>query len=134
VNGSSGGTPITAEELNRLEAGIESIDDRVTALEEVGVSVQSASYTLALGDAGKSVEITSAVPTNVTVPTNAGVAFPIGTIIEIVQMGAGQVALAPAVGATLRSPNGLKLRAQYSSASIRKRASDEWVVAGDTIP
>jgi len=36
ADGSEGGTPITAAELNRIEAGIESMDDRVTALEDAG--------------------------------------------------------------------------------------------------
>lgn len=33
VDGVAGGTPITAAELNRVELGVESMDDRVTALE-----------------------------------------------------------------------------------------------------
>ena len=32
-DGSSGGTPIIATELNRIEVGIESMDDRTAALE-----------------------------------------------------------------------------------------------------
>lgn len=34
ADGSGGGTPITAAQLNRIEAGIESMDDRVTVLED----------------------------------------------------------------------------------------------------
>lgn len=34
VDGSGGGTPITAAQLNRVEQGVESMDDRVTALED----------------------------------------------------------------------------------------------------
>lgn len=33
VDGAAGGTPLTAAQMNRVEAGIESMDDRVTALE-----------------------------------------------------------------------------------------------------
>ena len=38
-----GGTPITAVELNRMESGIESMDDRVTAAESSITSVTSQS-------------------------------------------------------------------------------------------
>jgi hypothetical protein len=33
VDGTGGGTPIIAAELNRIEQGVESMDDRVSALE-----------------------------------------------------------------------------------------------------
>ena len=36
ADGPGGGTPVTADELNRLEQGVESMDDRVTALEAAG--------------------------------------------------------------------------------------------------
>jgi hypothetical protein len=41
VDGSSGGTPITAAELNRIEQGVESMDDRVTALEDAAPVLRS---------------------------------------------------------------------------------------------
>lgn len=88
-------------------------------------------YTLVLADAGKVVEISNASAITVTVPTNASVAFPIGTVIEVFQLGAGQITIA--VGSiTLRAPGGAKTRVQYSTLSLRKRATDEWVVTGDT--
>jgi hypothetical protein len=36
ADGSGGGTPITAAELNRMETGLESMDDRVAAIEAIG--------------------------------------------------------------------------------------------------
>ena len=137
VNGSSGGTPITAEELNRHEAGIESLDDRVTALEDsaavVTANTQTTAYTLALTDAGKLVELNSGSALTLTVPPNSSVAFPVGTVIEVGRLGTGSVTLVAGVGVTLRVPAGstLALRAQYSTAGLRKRAADEWVVSGD---
>lgn len=38
VNGSAGGTPLNATALNRIENGIESMDDRVTFLEDNAVT------------------------------------------------------------------------------------------------
>lgn len=89
-------------------------------------------YTLALTDAGKVVSGGNAGATTFTVPPNSSVAFAVGSLIEIHQAGAGQITIAPGAGVTLRSPGGkLKLANQYSSASLRKAATDEWVVAGD---
>ena len=104
----------------------------VDATRLVTVSAQTAAYALVLTDAGKAVEITSASAANVTVPPNSTVAFPIGTIIEVDQLGAGQVTLVAGSGVTLQSAGALlKTRAQYSGVSLRKRAADTWLVVGD---
>jgi hypothetical protein len=96
------------------------------------VTSRTASYTLALTDANKALEMNSASSTTVTIPTNASVAFPVGTVIEIARVGAGAVTIAAAGGVTIQSADGsLALRGQYSVASIRKRATDTWLLAGD---
>lgn len=97
----------------------------------VVANAQTDNYTLVLADAGKVIELTAATGKNVTVPTNATVAFDIGTLIEVTQMGAGQITLVPAGGVTLRYASSLITRAQYSSLTLRKRATNEWVVGGD---
>lgn len=94
-------------------------------------TTQAANYTLVLGDGGTVVEGTKATAQTVTVPPNSSVAFPIGTVIEVVQYGAGQITLTPGAGVTIRTPSSLTTRAQYSSVGIRKRATDEWVASGD---
>jgi hypothetical protein len=99
---------------------------------QIGVTSRTASYTLALTDANKALEMNSASSTTVTIPTNASVAFPVGTVIEIARVGAGAVTIAAAGGVTIQSADGsLALRGQYSVASIRKRATDTWLLAGD---
>ena len=137
ANNAPGNTPIMAEDLNRLEAGIESMDDRVTALEDsvsvIATTLSTTAYTLVLADAGKLIEMNSGSALTVTVPPNSSVAFPVGTVIEVSRIGAGSVSLVAGVGVTLRIPTGstLALRAQYSTAGLRKRAENEWVVSGD---
>jgi phosphotransferase system glucose/maltose/N-acetylglucosamine-specific IIC component len=60
------------------------------------------------------------------------VAFPIGTQITFAQMGAGQVTFAGAVGVTIYSADSdLKLRTQYSSATLIKTATNTWLLIGD---
>lgn len=89
-------------------------------------------YTLALADGGTVVEANKATALTITAPPNSAVAFPVGTLIEVFQLGAGQVTVAAGVGVTLRAPFGTKTSAQYTSAFLRKRGTDEWVVSGDT--
>ena len=93
------------------------------------------SYTLVLTDGnGVLVDMNRATAQTLTVPTNASVAFGIGTQLLIRQKGAGQVTIAPATGVTLQSADGeLKLRKQYSIAGLIKLAADTWAVFGDVV-
>lgn len=91
-----------------------------------------ASYAFVLGDAGTVVEGNSASAQTFTIPTNASVAFPVNTIIEVFQLGAGQITIAAAGGVTLLSDGAkVKTAAQYSSIGLRQRATDVWVLTGD---
>ena len=90
------------------------------------------SYTLsALTERDSLIEMGKATAQTVTIPTNASVAYPVGTSIDILQTGAGQVTIAGAGGVTVNSTPGLKLRTQWSSATLFKRAENTWVVFGD---
>lgn len=91
----------------------------------------SASYTFVIGDAGKFIQITFATAITLTVPTNASVAFPIGTQINIMQLGAGQITIGGA-GVTFQSSGGkLKTTDQYSVATLIKTDTDTWVASGN---
>jgi len=88
-------------------------------------------YTLVLADDGKIVTCDNASAITLTVPQNSSVAFGIGTQVNIMQLGAGQVTIAGA-GVTLRSEgNKLKLKGQYAVATCAKIATDTWVVVGN---
>jgi len=96
------------------------------------INAQTAtSYTLVAGDAGDIVEVNNSSPITVTIPTNASVPFPIGTQITLLQTGPGQITVAGPSGGTLNATPGTKLRAQWSSATLLKRATDTWVLMGD---
>jgi len=94
-------------------------------------NAQSANYTLVSADAGKMVEMGVASANTLTVPPNSSVAFPVGTTLTVLQTGAGQCTLTAGSGVTVNATPGLKLRAQWSSATLIKRASDSWVALGD---
>ncbi len=89
---------------------------------------------LALSNAEGVVVATAATATDVRIPTNAGIAFPIGTKITIIQEGAGQVTIAPTAGVTLNSAVGAKLAAQKAVAHIVKTATDTWYAYGNLTP
>jgi hypothetical protein len=98
---------------------------------------KTAAYTLSsLTERDNLIEVSSASAVSITVPTNASVAYPVGTSIDILQTGAGQVSIVGASGVTVNcTPSGgsntAKLRTQWSSATLFKRAADTWVVMGD---
>jgi hypothetical protein len=96
---------------------------------------KTADYTLVLGDANSSIGVNSATAKNVTVPPNSSVAFPVGTLLEVRQVGAGQVTLVQGSGVTL-SPypaTALKTAGQKAAISLLKIATDEWNVQGGVI-
>ena len=92
---------------------------------------QTASYTLVLTDKDKLVEMLVATANNLTVPLNSSVAFPIGSQVNIIQTGAGQTTVVATGGVTINGTPGLKLRTQWSSATLIKRGTDTWAVIGD---
>jgi hypothetical protein len=105
---------------------------------KVTLNAQTATYTVVLTDADqKLVTMSVAGANDFSIPTNANVAFPIGTIINVIQIGAGQTTIKAvtsgtttisSTGATATAP---KLRAQFSAASCIKVATDTWYVVGD---
>jgi hypothetical protein len=117
--------------LKNRKATVQDIADLAAAGTTVEPNVQTASYTLVADDAGKAVEMDVAGANDLTVPPDSSVAFPVGTIVEVCQVGAGQTTVVAGSGVTIRSPQTLLLVGQWSSVSLRKRAADEWVLAGD---
>ena len=108
------------------------LSSAIAAAQTVDINAQTGTtYTLVVGDASKAVECSNASAITLTVPPNASVAFAVGTVIEVLQVGAGQVTLAPGSGVTLNAANGLKTSKQWSAVTLRKRATNDWLVAGD---
>jgi hypothetical protein len=91
---------------------------------------QGSAITLALTDAGKSVQNTLG---GWVVPANATVAFPIGTVIELFN-NSGSAQTVSITSDTLRlagtASTGSRTLAQYSSALLVKRTATMWTIAG----
>jgi len=89
-------------------------------------------YTLVIGDLGKWVTASNASPITVTVPPSV---FAAGNIVNVQQIGAGQVTFAQGAGVTITSTGATasapKLRAQYSACTIVCTASNTFTIVGD---
>ena len=98
----------------------------------VTLEAKTASYTLALADAGKLVTVNAGTATTVTIPTNASVAFPTGSVVGVAALGTGVVTIAGASGVTVNSTAGTApaLSAQYAGAQCYKTATNTWLVIG----
>lgn len=97
----------------------------------VDTSAQTDSYTLALADAGKVVEMGKATAQTLTIPLNSSVAFPVGTKVDVIQTGAGEVTVAAAAGVTLESEGSKKkINARWQAVTLVKRGADSWVLIG----
>ena len=102
--------------------------------ETITTNRQTASYTLALTDRGKLVEMNVATANTLTIPLNSSIAFPIGTKIDITQYGAGQVTITATGGVTLRSfTSYIKLAGQYAACTLVKIGTNEWYAYGNLV-
>lgn len=96
------------------------------------LSAKTASYTLALTDAGKTINMNVAISNDLTIPLNGSVPFAIGQRLDIIQTGAGQTTIVPTSGVTLNSKNSnKKIAARYSGATLIKLDTDTWILIGD---
>jgi hypothetical protein len=95
-------------------------------------SQSGSTYTLVLGDGGKSVYFTGGSTATLTVPTNASVAFPTGTTILVLNNNSGNLTISGA-GVTFQLANGAtgnRTVATKGMASLIKVATDTWWVTG----
>lgn len=105
--------------------GLEESRKRLRASrEETGTS-----FTLLATDAGQHIFANNAGAITVTVNSAVNAA---NDVILITQYGAGQVTISPGT-AVLRSANGLKTQAQYSTIQLFFKSDSEVIVTGDTV-
>lgn len=100
---------------------------------DVPQNAQGSDYQLALSDRGKSIDLTAA-SLQAIVPANGTVAFPVGATITITNTTNSTASIAPAANVTLRlagtANTGQRTLAPYGVATMRKVATDTWIVSG----
>jgi hypothetical protein len=141
VNALLAGAPAALNTLDELAAALgDDANYASTVTTSLGLKVDSltpisqktASYTLSsLTERDDLIEMGSSSALTLTIPPASAVDYPIGTSIDILQTGAGQVTIAAGSGVTVNATPGLKLRTTWSSATLFKRAANTWVVFGD---
>ena len=92
------------------------------------------SYTLVLTDQyQKLVTRSNASASTLTIPTNASVAFPVGTVITVLNKGAGAVTISGAGGVTVLSAGATAASPvlnQYKSCALIQTSANNWYVVG----
>ena len=133
---SSWGT-ITAPEVTL--AGAETLTNKTLTDAKINLAfdAETASYTAVLANNSQIVTMNNASANTFSIPTNASVAFPIGTQINVLQIGAGQTTIqavtsgTTTIQSTAASAAAPKLRTRYSAATCVKAGTDLWYVFGD---
>jgi len=96
--------------------------------------VFSANATTALTDAGKHYYSTSASNLTLTIANNTSVGFAVGTAINLINLGTGNVTVAADTGVTLyfagNSVAGNRTISSYGAGTIQKVATDTWFLVG----
>ena len=124
--------------FTKINTAFDQIDANETALDAkapltVARTAQTGTaYTLALADAGRVVTMSNAAANTLTIPANATVAFPVGTLINVVQIGDGVTTVTGATGVTVNgaSAGSAEISAKWQGLSLYKLAENEWVASG----
>ena len=99
-------------------------------------TTQTADYTPVLADQYQTlVLMNKATAVNFTIPTNANVAYPVGTAITVLNIGAGTSTIKAVTSGTttINSAGSVAAQptlAQYKTAVCIKTATDTWYVIG----
>jgi hypothetical protein len=123
-NGATGPTGVTGATGATGAGGVEAVNAQV-----------GTTYTFVLTDKDDLVTASNASAQTYTIPLNSSVAFPTGSLVNLIQIGAGQVTIAATGGVTLASTGANsaspKSRAQYSVITLIKAGTDSWYATGD---
>lgn len=98
------------------------------------IDEKTLSYTIGIPDVNKMIRMNSSSNLELTIPANSSAAIPIGSRVEVLRYGSGEVSIVAVSGSgvTIRSKNNnAKISTQYSGAMLTKIGTDEWHLIGD---
>jgi hypothetical protein len=123
-SGATGPTGATGASGATGAGGVEAVNAQV-----------GTTYTFVLTDRDDLVTASNGSAQTYTIPLNSSVAFPTGSLVNLIQIGTGQVTVVGAGGVTLNSTGATsaqpKARAQYSVLTLIKAGTDTWYATGD---
>jgi hypothetical protein len=106
---------------------ITNLEAPTTQQTEIGLT-----YDPVLADADKMITMNNGAANTVTIPANGSVAYPVGTKLNFMQLGAGKTTIAITTD-TLDSKGALFSLSQYGVATAMKITSIQWVLYGDDL-
>jgi hypothetical protein len=137
--GTSGDVTLSIDNTVATLTGTQTLTNKTLtdAKINLGIDPETASYTAVLANNSQIVTMNNASANTFSIPTDASVAFPDGTQITVLQIGAGQTTIqavtagTTTINSTGGTANAPKLRVRYSSATCIKLSANNWVVVGD---
>ena len=100
----------------------------------ISIDEKTSSYTITTSDANKMIRMNSSSNLELLIPANSAAALPIGSRLEVVRYGSGEVSIVivSGSGVTIRSKNNnARISTQYSGAMLTKIGTNEWHLIGD---
>lgn len=125
------GTPASGVASNMTVDGTDSVGFR-----NVPINSQSTAYTAVLADSGKAIlhPSTDANARTFTIPANATVAYPLGTVLTFINMTSQVVSIAITSDTMYLAgtgTTGTRSLAQYGMASALKLTATTWLISGN---
>jgi hypothetical protein len=129
--------PVSSTEIDYLDGVTSNIQTQFNQAKLiVQTTAKTANYTLASGDEGNLIKLdATSGAIIVTVPVDATFNFAIGTQINLVAVNnTNAISIAAASGTVaVNGTPGLNFRAQWSTVTLVKIASNTWIVVGDLV-
>ena len=121
-----------AAQFKLLKDSGKSVASVVSDARNANITTQTNSYTLVIEDAGKIVRMNKSTANTLTIPANSSAAFAAGTMIAVIQTGAGTTSVVAAFGVSV---NGVvagvgAISGPYKGVMLIKTAADDWDVLG----
>jgi hypothetical protein len=125
------GTPTAGTLINCTVDGTDAVGFR-----NIPINEQSAAYTAILSDSGKAIfhPSTDANARTFTIPANASVAYPLGTVLTFTNMTLQVVSIAITTDTMYLAgtgTTGTRSLAQYGMASALKLTATTWIISGN---
>lgn len=95
------------------------------------INAQAGNYTAVLTDVNSvTIDMTSESANTFTIPTNASVAFPVGSSLTVFRSGAGVITIQATTGVILNGTSGGSrlIEGQYQGVLLQKKATDTWYI------
>lgn len=127
------GSVLTATQMNDLAGTVNYLGAVTTR------AVTGTTDTLLLADINNYlITYSSTSSVAITIPTNASVAIPVGSVINLIKIGAsGTITISGAVGVTVASAAAVSasptITTAFSAATCIKVATDSWYVVGKIV-